>query len=186
MVIGIDEVGRGAWAGPLVVGAVGLDKKIHGLKDSKLLSKQERIILAKKIREEAVYVGLGWVSSVEIDQHGLAKGLRIGSRRALEPLGLKYESIVIDGNVNLLPEDSKAYTQIKADLVVPEVSAASIIAKVARDEFMETVSRKYPVYGFEKNVGYGTNKHRDSLRQFGICSIHRRSYKPIKVTLKES
>lgn len=181
MVVGIDEVGRGCWAGPLVAGAVVLKQPIVGLKDSKVLSKQQRIRLATEISDTAVAMGLGWVSAQEVDSLGLTKSVRLAMQRALACICVPIDDVIIDGNYNFLSSDPRARAIIKADSSEPTVSAASIIAKVARDEWMcNHAALEFPVYGFEKHVGYGTSLHREMLQRHGVCSLHRRSYKPIK------
>ena len=183
MIVGIDEVGRGPWAGPLVFGAVVLGGEvIEGLTDSKKLTKKKRTVLDVEIREKAVAYGLGWVSAEELDGVGMSAACVLGCRRALEQIHVPYHEIVIDGTVNFLKETGKGpyVTTIKqADLLVPSVSAASILAKVARDTFMEEQDALYPGYGFASHVGYGTKKHADALKQFGITPLHRRSFAPI-------
>jgi len=181
--VGIDEVGRGCWAGPLVAGAVILPAPIAGLKDSKLLSKLQRENLDKIIRQNAVSFGLGWVSPAEIDEVGLTDAVRLAMQRALAEITIEYDEIIIDGNYNFLPDNPTAKTMIKADRLVPAASAASIIAKVARDNFMIELAGQYQNYGFEKHVGYGTAAHLAALKSFGVCDIHRRSFKPIKALL---
>jgi ribonuclease HII len=182
-IVGIDEVGRGCWAGPLVVGAVILNEPITGLKDSKLLSKIKRQSLDKEIRLKADYFSLGWVESSEIDEIGLTKATTLAINRAIENLGVDYDQIIIDGNINFLPNNIKASCLIKADSLVPAVSAASIIAKVARDKFMNNISNEYPGYGFDKHVGYGTAIHKQALIDFGPTKLHRKSFSPIKLSL---
>jgi len=141
MILGIDEVGRGPWAGPLVVGAVILgDASIPGLTDSKKLSKKMRSKLDILIREQAVAYGLGWVDAKEIDSIGLSQALMLATHRALADIKEPYDKIVIDGTINLLRNHAKSElveTMIKADLYDMNVSAASIIAKVARDTYMD-------------------------------------------------
>lgn len=181
-VLGIDEVGRGCWAGPLVVGAVVLNKEIPGLTDSKLLSKKKREEMDKQIRESAKFVGLGWVEPKEIDEFGLTASMRLAIERALKNAP-EVTQIIIDGNINYLADNPKAVTQIKADQTVPAVSAASIVAKVARDTYMEKVSKEHPGFGFESHVGYGTKAHREALTAHGITVLHRLSYKPVQVLL---
>ncbi len=181
-ILGIDEVGRGCWAGPLVVGAVILGKEISGLTDSKLLSKKKREELDQQIQESAKFVGLGWVEPKEIDELGLTASMKLAIKRALESAP-EVTQIIIDGNINYLADDSKVITQIKADQTVPAVSAASIVAKVARDTYMENASKDHPDFGFETHVGYGTKVHREALTMHGVTSLHRLSYKPIQALL---
>ena len=181
-ILGIDEVGRGPWAGPLVVGACVLgDAQIEGLTDSKKLTPKKREALAPIIREQAA-VGLGWISAEELDRIGLSQALCKAARAAVKQIKVPFHEIIIDGTVNFLRDTPLAsHVQVlkKADLLVPEVSAASIVAKVARDEYMYQLAKKYPGYGFEKHVGYGTAAHKAALEKLGPCPEHRKSFKPI-------
>ena len=183
MIVGIDEVGRGPWAGPLVFGAVVLgDHDIEGLTDSKKLTKKRREILAKQIHQQALSVGLGWVSAEEIDNVGLRKALSLGCQRALRQIIVPYSQIILDGTVNLLSDTGKGpyvTTMAKADLLVPSVSAASIIAKVARDEYMTQQDDVYPGYSFKMHSGYGTVKHVEAIDRLGVTPLHRLSFAPL-------
>lgn len=181
LTLGIDEVGRGCWAGPLVVGAVVLDKLVSGLKDSKDLTANQRQKLAEKIKTKAKATSLGWVEAKEVDSLGLTAATTLAIKRALNQINCGYDEIVIDGSINYLPDNSKSRALVKADAKVPSVSAASIIAKVARDEYMIEISKNYRGYGFDKHVGYGTKLHLEKLRQLGITDLHRQSFKPIKL-----
>lgn len=183
LVLGIDEVGRGCLAGPLVVGAVGLDTPIPGITDSKLLSRKQREHYAELIYAKAAYTGLGWISAEELDYIGLSNSLKLASERALESFNLSVDRIVLDGNYNYLKGVCAAETIIKADLSIPAVSAASIIAKVARDNYMIKLSEQYPLYKFESHVGYGTAAHIEALRNHGACEHHRKSFEPLKSML---
>lgn len=217
IILGIDEVGRGPWAGPLVVGAVALnpfdelsESWQSALTDSKKLSEKKRETLIPVIKEKSVSSGLGWVSSKELDQVGLAEALRLATRRAVIQIfhttfpgyaaqlqnendlnilpqkiisQLPFSEIIIDGTSNFLKNTSLEDTVCvlpKADLKIKAVSAASIIAKVARDNYMKELATKYPEYGFEKHVGYGTAAHKAALEKYGPCPEHRNSFKPIK------
>ncbi|MEI6228713.1 MAG: ribonuclease HII [Candidatus Saccharibacteria bacterium] len=184
MILGIDEVGRGPWAGPLVVGAVVLGGvQIDGLTDSKKLSKKRREELDIAIREQAAGFGLGWVEASEIDDIGLSAALVLATKRAVEQVKAAYHEIIIDGTVNFLAGTNKGQyvkTMKKADLLVPSVSAASIIAKVARDRFMEQQDIKHPGYGFGKHVGYGTAIHNKAINKLGVTPLHRLSFAPLK------
>lgn len=182
--IGVDEVGRGCWAGPLVAGAVIFSRPMRGLRDSKQLTKSQRIKLAERIHRRAQACGLGWVSPVEIDELGLTAATGLAMRRAVDQLECGFDEIIIDGIINYLPNEPKARAVVKADDTVPVVSAASIIAKVARDNYMAEMSMKHPGYGFEKHVGYGTRFHVERLKLHGICELHRRSFKPVSALLQ--
>lgn len=190
MIVGIDEVGRGPWAGPLVFGAVVLGgETIDGLDDSKKLSKKRRHDLDKEIRSKAQSFGLGWVSSFELDEIGLSQACELGCRRALEQISVPYTEIIIDGTVNFLRNTGKGpyVTTIKqADQLIPSVSAASILAKVARDTYMAAQAELLPEYNFAEHVGYGTSRHREALLEFGVSQIHRRSFKPVAALCGES
>jgi ribonuclease HII len=180
MIMGIDEVGRGCWAGPLVAGAVVLHAPIAGLADSKKLTKKMRDNLALEIYEKAD-VGLGWVTSTEVDALGLTKAVGLAMERAYAQITSPYDEIIIDGNINYFADNPKARAVIRADGSVPSVSAASIVAKVARDTYMTNEAHtKHPEYGFANHVGYGTKAHIAALEGFGITPLHRQSYKPIQ------
>ncbi len=188
-ILGIDEVGRGPLAGPLVVGAVILPEEekewFSDLKDSKKLTAKKREELSKIILAEAA-AGLGWVYRDEIDKFGISEALRLATRRAVKSvqgLHAPFSQIVIDGKINFLKGtvlEKYVTTVVKADDLIKEVSAASIIAKVARDEYMVKLAEKYPGYGFEKHVGYGTRKHLQAINDLGICPEHRLSFEPCK------
>ncbi len=199
MVLGIDEVGRGAWAGPLVVGACVLNgAKIKGLTDSKALSKKQREKLSAEISKSSAIIGLGWVSNDELDEIGLSAALKLATRRAVKEVqikckkqNIKFNEIIIDGTVNFLagtPLEKYTSTLKKADLLISSVSAAAICAKVARDNFMAELSKKPELapFGFESHAGYGTSKHRASLSEFGVSKIHRKSFKPMAEFLEKS
>ena len=189
-ILGIDEVGRGPLAGPLVVGAVILPSNkpawIEELKDSKKLSAKKREELNQLILKEAAATGLGWVSAAKLDNIGISDALKLATRlavKAVQETHISFSQIVIDGKVNFLADTKLAKyvsTMPKADNLIKEVSAASIVAKVARDKYMTELSNKYPQYGFEKHVGYGTAKHLSAIREYGIIPEHRKSFEPIK------
>lgn len=184
MILGIDEVGRGPWAGPLVIGAVVLgDAEIAGLTDSKKLSKKRRDELDIQIREQAAGYGLGWVAAEEIDEIGLSRALTLATKRAVEQVDAPYHEIIIDGTINFLKDTAKGRyvtTMKKADLLIPSVSAASIIAKVARDIYMAEQDDTYPGYKFSSHVGYGTAAHRAVIEQLGVTPLHRLSFAPLQ------
>jgi ribonuclease HII len=183
MIVGIDEVGRGPWAGPLVVAAVVLGSEpIEGLTDSKKLSKKRRQQIAEQIYLHASAIGIGWVHAEEIDEIGLAPSMTLGCKRALQQITVPYYEIIIDGTVNFLKETGKGdyvTTMKKADLLVPCVSAASIVAKVARDDWMAKQDVVYPGYHFKSHVGYGTAAHSRAIEALGLTPLHRRSFAPI-------
>jgi ribonuclease HII len=181
-VIGVDEVGRGCWAGPLLVVAARPTAKLpDGLKDSKLLTKLQREEILNLLSISCEF-GEGWVSASEIDRHGLAQALKLGVKRALNRLVVsESEKIIMDGKVNYLPKKFRlGRCLVDADNLIPIVSAASIYAKVARDKFMAELARKHPDYSFEKHVGYGTKAHIEALNSYGLIkNVHRVSYGPI-------
>lgn len=213
-ILGIDEVGRGPWAGPLVIGAVVLPERLdkdgqeiesqswqNDLADSKKLTAKKREKLAPIIKEKAKATGLGWVSAKELDGIGLAEALKLATRRAVcelikksngvkldenalknLPEKLPFDEIIIDGTSNFLKgTDLENLVSVlpKADAKIKEVSGASIIAKVARDNYMIKLAEKYPGYGFEKHVGYGTALHKKALTELGPCPEYRHSFKPV-------
>lgn len=183
IVVGMDEVGRGCWAGPTVVGAVVLRESIEGLKDSKKLSKRRRDELDVLIRGSALAYAVGEASALEIDKLGLTQALRLAYERALHAITVSYDEVVIDGDYNFLGTNPKVKTLIKADALVPAVSAASILAKAYRDNLMAGLSLDFPMYGFEKHVGYGTAVHMKALAAYGPCELHRRSFAPVAKVL---
>lgn len=184
MILGIDEVGRGPWAGPLVVGAAVLNgAKVEGLTDSKKLTKLKRETLYHAIISSPADVGLGWVHAHELDELGLSESLKEATKRAVRQVRAPYHEIIIDGTVNFLvgtPLEAYVTTMKKADLLIASVSAASIVAKVARDAFMEEQDELYPQYGFASHVGYGTAAHNKALQANGMTPLHRRSFGPLK------
>lgn len=184
MILGIDEVGRGPWAGPLVVGAVVLGgAQIDGLTDSKKLTKKRRELLEVEVLERAEASSLGWVSAEELDRLGMSQALRLATRRAVEQIYVPYHEIILDGTVNFLAGTSKGpyvTTMPKADLLIPSVSAASIIAKVARDRYMAEQDAVYPGYGFASHAGYGVAKHRAAIEERGVTPLHRLSFAPLQ------
>lgn len=180
MIVGVDEVGRGCWAGPVVAGAVLLGKRISGLKDSKKLSKSQREKLDAEIRVSAIAFGIGWVPASEVDALGLTEAVRAAMERALAQIVVDYDELIIDGNYNYFPKHPHSRALVAADNIIPAVSAASIIAKVARDRYMATMAATFPGYAFERHVGYGTAAHRSAINRLGLCELHRRSFKPIQ------
>ena len=176
-IAGADEVGRGCLAGPLLVGMVVLPAGCElQLADSKLLSAKKRGVLAEQIKADAVAWSLGRVEHSEIDELGLSVAIKLAYQRALDELGVAPDKLVIDGPHKIL-DVNFVEPRIKADRDVACVAAGAIIAKVARDEWMQTQAEVYPQYGFATNVGYGSAKHFAALREHGPSPIHRRSFK---------
>ena len=176
IVIGIDEVGRGAVAGPLTVAAVALplDPMIEGLDDSKKLSANKREECAACIRELALGVGIAHVAPKRIDRLGMAQALRIAMREALEATALQPDLLLIDGNpMHLHPAEQSI---VKGDASVACIAAASIIAKVTRDAIMCSFDALFPEYGFMKHKGYASSAHIEAIRTHGLSSLHRRSF----------
>lgn len=186
--VGVDEVGRGCWAGPLlVVSARPTAELPDGLKDSKLLSRKQRQEILNLLSICCEF-GEGWVKAAEIDKYGLAMALKLGVKRSLKALGAKIEEeIIIDGKINYLPKKfTNGRAVVDADNLVPIVSAASIYAKVTRDCYMAALAQKHPLYSFEKHVGYGTKDHIAAINSYGIIrSVHRLSYAPILKFLEQ-
>ena len=194
MILGIDEVGRGPYAGPLVIGACILGdwqnsenaEWIEKLTDSKKLSAKRREELYVLIKEKALATATGWVSSAEIDKIGLSEALRLATRRAVEQIQktkVPFSEIIIDGTMNFLARtklEKYVSTLKKGDFLVKEISAASILAKVERDKYMVELDAVYPEYGFGKPVGYGTAAHQKAMEEFGLTPEHRRSFRPVR------
>ena len=194
MILGIDEVGRGPYAGPLVIGACILGdwqnsenaEWIKKLTDSKKLSAKRREELYALIKEKALATATGWVSSTEIDEVGLSEALRLATRRAVEQIQktkVPFSEIIIDGTMNFLAGtklEKYVSTLKKGDFLVKEISAASILAKVERDNYMAKLDAVYPEYGFGKHVGYGTAAHQKAMEEFGLTPEHRRSFRPVR------
>ena len=183
---GVDEVGRGPLAGPVVAGAVVLDpaRPIDGLRDSKELSPKRRDELAAEIREKALAWALGRADVAELDRINILRAALVAMRRAVERLRVHVRVAYIDGNIApTLPCPS--VTIIGGDATVPAIGAASIIAKVARDAEMTAAAKRYSGYGFDCHKGYATAAHLDSLRRLGPTPLHRRSFAPVAAALGE-
>ncbi len=193
-VAGIDEAGRGPWAGPVVAGAVVfLDKNLHlellqGLDDSKKLSAKKREKLYNVLFEEEkngkLAIGVGEATASEIDEINILQATFLAMQRAVNKLPVKPDLAIIDGNQNPKKFLCPTKTVIKGDGKSLSISAASIVAKVYRDRLMAELAIKYPYYAFEKNAGYGTAKHIEGLKKYGIVAEHRKSYKPIQLYCK--
>ena len=171
---GIDEAGRGPLAGPLVVAGVILEKEILGLNDSKVLSEKKREKLFDEIKEKSKY-HIVFKSAKEIDDFGISFCLKSSILEIMEQLQEFSNNFLMDGNTNFGIENLQK--EIKADAKYKEVSAASILAKVSRDRFMDEISPLYANYNFHKHKGYGTKAHIEAIREFGRSDIHRFSFK---------
>jgi len=182
---GVDEVGRGPLAGPVVAAAVILDpgNPIQGLMDSKKLTEKKRNILAIEIRAKAMAWSLGRAEHDEIDLINILQASLLAMKRAIESLSLEPEMVFVDGT-HCPDIDYKVEAIIKGDSKVPAISAASIIAKVARDNEMIILDSQYPGYGFRQHKGYPTKMHINALNELGVSSIHRKSFAPVKKILK--
>jgi ribonuclease HII len=180
VVCGIDEVGRGAWAGPVTVAAVvPAAEHLRGVRDSKQLARPERERAAAAVRGWAVAVGVGHASYEECDELGMTAALRAAGMRALAQLdhqGYAPDRIVLDGNYDYLRLGSRVTTVIKGDASCLAVAAASCVAKVTRDALMREEAEHYPPYDFESNVGYPAPVHKAALAGYGPSAIHRRSW----------
>lgn len=184
LVAGVDEVGRGPLVGDVVTAAVILDPNnpIEGLNDSKKLSEKKRLALLPEIKEKALAWAVGRCSPEEIDELNILQATMVAMQRAIAGLEVQPDLALIDGNrCPQLPMDSQAV--VKGDLRVAEISAASIIAKVVRDQEMEELDKQYPQFGFAKHKGYPTKAHFEAIEQHGVISEHRKSFKPVKKAL---
>ena len=179
---GVDEVGRGAWSGPVVAAAVRFDKShnISGLADSKTLNPHQRVKLYFEILE-TFSVGVSFSSAKVIDSFNILSSSLHVMQKAVEKVAETKDSLYFDGNT--LPESyrsaSKAYSIIKGDNKIASIAAASIVAKVSRDFHMKSLNIRFPGYGWERNVGYGVEEHKAAIYKLGINTEHRRSFKPI-------
>ncbi len=189
VVAGIDEVGRGAWAGPVTCAAVVLpsDSRIYKLRDSKLLTPDARDVLDVRVRERAVAVGLGHADNTEIDRWGMTEALRVAASRALDDLGGPVDAVLLDGNFDFVghrptrDDDRLAdvTTIVHGDAHSASIAAASIVAKVARDALMVAAATEHPHYDFDGNKGYPAPAHVAALDDVGPCDLHRHSWDPI-------
>lgn len=188
---GLDEAGRGCWAGPLVAAAVVLPVKdllvrpelLAGVDDSKRLSAHRREALAGRIYEVALGVGIGLVSPALVDALGIVRATGLAMRRALARLPLTPRFLLVDGRTAFdLPFPHRLL--IRGDASSLSIAAASIVAKVYRDRLMEAWAERYPFYGFEKHKGYGTALHRRALERWGPCPLHRQSFSPVQALMR--
>lgn len=170
-IVGVDEVGRGALAGPIVVAAVEISEEIKGVNDSKLLSRLSRATIANLLKNSCLQREYGIVTNIEIDELGVSAALNLAYSRALENI---TADIILTDNVRLpgLPH----MKSVRGDQLFYPTAAASIVAKVYRDELMHNLHQEFPVYDWINNVGYGTKHHLDAIKKNGRCAWHRRSF----------
>ena len=177
VVVGVDEVGRGAWAGPLSVGAAVLpvDRRVNKVRDSKMLTEAEREALYDRVASWCRAWSVGHVSAAECDEIGMAEAQRLACRRAIAGLGLVPDHVLVDGNWDFV---GLGNTQrlVKGDARCLSIAAASILAKVTRDRMMRAQAMSFPYYDFDKNKGYPCPRHKMALRAYGPSSIHRRRW----------
>lgn len=180
-IAGVDEAGRGALAGPVVSAAVlfASDVTVQGLADSKVLKPSVRSSLEQQIKRSCLCWAIGTASPDEIDQFNILRATLLSMKRAIDGLSLAPDRVLVDGN-HFPDIHYPGEAIIKGDARVPAISAASILAKVTRDAMMGSYAKKYPGYGFERHVGYGTKFHLNSLSQYGVTSIHRKTFAPIR------
>ena len=187
IICGVDEVGRGPLAGPVLAAAVILDRRhpIEGLRDSKKLTEKKREQLSLLIKKHAKCWAFGFASVPEIDSLNILNASLLAMKRAVENLTILPDRALIDGNrcPNLL---MKSEAIIGGDDLIDEISAASIIAKVARDKIMQYFDKPYPGYGFSQHKGYPTASHLSALQQYGVTPLHRKSFAPVKALLLEA
>lgn len=179
-ICGVDEVGRGSWAGPLYVGAVVFDKNhkmIDGINDSKKLTPTKREKLHKEIVENSLAYSIGAVKHYEVDNYGLTLATEIAIERALEGLGLDVDMLLVDA---ISYKKIESLPIIKGDEICYSISCASILAKVERDRYISSIPEA-EIYRFDKNKGYGTMEHVELIKKHGVSSVHRKSFKPIRI-----
>lgn len=187
LVCGVDEAGRGPLAGPVYAAAVILDpaRRVNGLADSKVLSAERREVLAERIKERAVAWSVASASVEEIDRLNIFHAAMLAMRRAVQALAVKPEEAWIDGNACPPQLGCAARAFVDGDALHKPISAASILAKTARDAEMCSLHERYPQYGFEKHKGYGTAEHLRALGRHGPCEIHRRSFYAVGVFFQQ-
>lgn len=182
LICGVDEAGRGPWAGPVTAAAVILDPDapISGLTDSKKISEKKRFALEPEIKAKAAHWCVAHAEPDEIDRLNIREATFLAMQRAIAGLGLTPSRILIDGNALPASLPAPAEAIIKGDLKEPAISAASILAKTERDRLMVAYDQDFPAYGFGGHKGYGTAAHAEALQQFGPCPIHRTSFAPVR------
>jgi ribonuclease HII len=177
VVVGMDEVGRGAWAGPLSVGAavVPKDKRVYKIRDSKMLTEQQRELMFERIASWCVTWAVGHASQQECDALGMSAAQKLAARRALDGLSLEPDKVLLDGNWDFVG-GGRTQRIVKGDATCLSIAAASILAKVTRDRMMREEAVHFPGYDFERNKGYPCPRHKASLQAWGPTSIHRRQW----------
>ena len=179
VVVGIDEVGRGAWAGPLSVGVAVLprNRRVNGIRDSKMLTERDRERLFDRVADWCDGWGVGHASQAECDEWGMAEAQRVATKRALDHLAAVPDAAIVDGTWDFVsPHVPYVRKQVKADARCLVVAAASILAKVSRDRIMREQSEHYPPWSFDTNKGYPCSTHLAALQAWGPSPIHRRSW----------
>ena len=184
--VGIDEVGVGAWAGPVLVGAVALDPghRLYKVRDSKLLDSARREWLSERVRENCLSWSIGMSWPKEIDAWGLSEAIRRAARRAIDGLSVDPEAYLLDGNWNYIQRENTKVI-VRGDCESLSIASASVVAKVARDRLMADLAPLYPLYGFNSNKGYPSPDHKWALRAFGPSPVHRRLFEPIRALLED-
>ena len=186
-IAGVDEVGRGCWAGPVVVASVILPQnyKNEQLKDSKTISAKKRQMLAKEIEKHALAIAISYRTSKKIDEVNIKAATIEAMYEAINKLNVKPKCVLVDAE-KLKSKDYHVVSIIKGDAQSQTIAAASIIAKVYRDNICQYLHQIYPRYGFDKHKGYGTKLHIDALKKYGpIANVHRFSFKPVKLFIKK-
>ena len=177
MIAGIDEVGRGCLAGPVIAAAVILKRPIKGLRDSKKISPKKRIDLSEKIMENSIFA-IGMANNQEIDEINILRASLLAMQRSFESLMVKPKKVLVDG-IHVFSTSVEIESIVGGDNLIPSISAASIVAKVYRDKLMTEYSKEFPKYGFEKHKGYPTKLHREMIAKYGITKIHRQTFKGV-------
>ena len=177
VVVGVDEVGRGAWAGPLAIGACVLpqDRRVNGVRDSKMLTEREREQLFDRLADWCVAWSVGMVSHDECDSIGMSAAQKLAARRAIDGLGVTPDHVLIDGNWDFV-ETGNVTKLVKGDARCLSISTASVLAKVTRDRLMRKEDEHFPAYNFAQNKGYPCPRHKMALHAWGPSAIHRRSW----------
>lgn len=183
VVAGMDEVGRGAIAGPVTIGVVAVDLTVDdvptGLADSKLLTPKRREAMVPVVKQWGIAWATGSASADEIDRHGIMTALSLAASRALTGLSVRPDVVILDGNNSFIAQEQggpRIVTRVKADQTCASVAAASVIAKVERDALMTSLHEQHPHYAWDKNKGYGALVHTQALREHGATPFHRRSW----------